>query len=217
MKDELEQLMASLRASLGQLERGAVVVEYDERGAESRRFTPPLSQVFLLMSTARRDGFKGSSFGGGAPASVKDDEGVPMPPLSDPTGELASSNVKVIDPIRRHAIAALRAMVDADNHLRRASSEMVAAFEEKDLNAGDGKPACVAHAAAGFYEEAVRPEALPERCQWCYRFQLEQNGIDPTPELIKLKVRGIRLTERIVKEAMQPSRFKPRRKGRGAA
>lgn len=217
MANELELILDSLRESLSQLGRGGTVVEYDDRGIESRRFTPPLSQVFLLMAAGRRDGFRGNTRPGGQAGSVVDDEGVPMPPLSDPTGELATANIKVIDPIRRHAQRALRSLVEAEGLLRRATFEMVAAFEESDTTAPGGNPVCACHAAAGHYQEAVRPKELPERCEWCYRFRLANNDTDPTPELIRLKERGVRLTERIVSEAMQPTRFARRRKGRGAA
>lgn len=207
--EQLSAVLQELRETLSQLEHGGRIVEYDLAGNESTRLTPPLYEVFSLMSAARRDGFKSSSRPGGTPSSVLDDEGVPMPPLSDPTGELATENVKIHDPMRRHGQAAILAISDARELLLKAKSEMIRAFEESDVQAGE--IGCRVHAEAGLFEEPSRGD----RCSWCYRFWLEHGDTDAPPELVRLKEKKGRVTERDVKEALMAPR--PPKKRAGAA
>jgi hypothetical protein len=135
-----------------------------------------------------------------------DENGDPMPPLSDPTGELATEVVKVRDPIRAHAESALWALVNAQGMLRKAKSEMIRAFEESDVT--DGDPRCAPHAGAGFFVEPERGE----RCGWCYRFWLAE-GVDPPPELVRAKEAVGRVTSRMVREALAPKPKGKKRKG----
>lgn len=206
----LALVLDNLKLELSQIEHGGVVIEYDARGEEVARRTPPLAEALRLLSLSARDGWRTSTRPGGTPTSIVDDEGVPMPPMSDPTGELATEAVKVHDPIRRHAQIALRALVDAQAHLQKAKSEMVQAFEEHDLE--DGEVGCRVHAEAGYFEEPTRGD----RCGWCYRFWLEHGDLDAPPELVRIKETKGKVSERQVKEALMAPRPRVRNR-RGAA
>lgn len=194
---QLPTVLAELREALSQLEEGGVIVEYDERGNASTRRTPPLSEVFVLLSLAAGDGFRASSRLGGSKAPVVDDEGFQMPPVSDPTGERAIGGIQIHDPIKGHAESALWALVDAQGKLRKAKTELIRAFEESDFS--DIEPACLPHAEAGIYVLPTRGS----RCSWCYRFWLAERR-DPPPELIRLKDRVGRVTDKDIAEAFKP-------------
>lgn len=202
--DELADLLAELTETLRQVEAGCVVMEED--GERIHHRTPPLYEVFRLVAASRSDGFRRrSGVGEGGPSSVLDDEGFPMPPRSDPTGELAVADLRSTDPIRKHAQAALRALVDARSLLRVAKSETILAFEETDAQVGE--PGCRPHAQAGRFELAEHGE----RCRWCYDFWRAE-GVDPTKELIVARSMGKRITSKMVSDALAGRR--PGRKAR---
>lgn len=193
----LKDILSELRDTLDQLEEGAIIDRYDQAGRKvGTRRTPNLGHLFILMSAARRDGWRTRSFGGGAPSSVLDDQGVPMPPLSDPVGEVAADDVKITDPIRVHAERLFQNLAHALHDMRVARGSMIAAFE--DVKPEEGAPACRPHAEAGIFYTADRNG----RCDWCYRFWLAE-GQDPPPDLIRAKAEGKRITVGMVEEALR--------------
>lgn len=194
--EELAALLSELAESLDQLDKGCVVMAEDGRRVDHR--TPPLYRVFALVAASRSDGFRRrSGVAEGGPASVLDDKGYPMPPRSDPTGELAVAEMRSNDPVRKHAQGALSALVQARNQLRKAKSETIMAFEEKDSTAGMGDPGCRPHALAGFFEEATRAD----RCDWCRHFYAAE-GVDPPADLIRARRMGKRITSAMAREAL---------------
>lgn len=201
--EELGDLLSELRESLDQVEQGCKVMAEDGERVDHR--TPPLYEVFRLVAASRSDGFpRRSGVSEGGPASVLDERGDPMPPRSDPTGELAVAEMRSNDPIRRHAQGALRALVDARNLLRKAKSETIQAFEETDASdEGVGEPRCRPHALADSFVETFRGD----RCRWCYDFWRAE-GVDPPVELIILRDQKGKVSTRDVQEALAAERAK---------
>lgn len=202
---QLSRMLSELREALDQLEQGAIVDRYDDAGRKvGVRRTPSLGHLMVLVSAARRDGFRSRSMGGGAPASVVDDEGVPMPPLSDPVGEVAADPVKVVDPIRVAAERCLRNLAHALGDIRTARGSLISAYD--GIKEAPGDPACVPHAAAGIFERAERGN----RCSWCYRFWLAEK-LTPPVELVRAKAEGKRITTSLVEQALRGAKPKKRR------
>lgn len=207
--DELAGILAELRCALDDFEHGARVDTYDATGRRiGEKRTPNLGHLWILLSAARRDGYRTNSLGAGAPQSVVDENGAPMPPLSDPCGEVAADEVKVRDPIRLDVEHIAQNLVRALGAIRAARGRMIQTFQGFKVDLGE--PGCSAHAAAGIYEEATKAG----RCRWCYDFWLAKR-VDPPVEILQARSIGKRITERMVAEALRPAKPGPK-KGRAA-
>lgn len=150
---------------------------------------------------AAADNLRASSSQPGGPASVLDDQGVPMPAVSDPTGET----------VVRNAAAAAR-VDELDGHLRTALDAMTAAHAivEQALAPHRARPAAPANEgpahgacrscwrADGYYEPVSH---YRHYCRWCGDFTTN-HGIKPPVELLDKRHRGIRISQRDVDEAL---------------
>lgn len=201
--DILERLLAELVETVECLERGVPFSVQDEKGKKRTVRSPSFEQVMRLLSAARRDGYRTQRLDVGAPSTVLDDEGHPMPPLSDPTGELAASDAKVADPIRYLGEDALRGVTGALGDLRMVRNALISCSRFFDTNPGE--PGCSSHARIQDWEPVDRNG----RCAWCYRFWLSED-IDPPLELLKARSEGRRITAQMVEAALRP-----RKRGKG--
>jgi len=188
-----------------------------------------------LVSETTKDGYPTSSLNTGGPASVLDDQGVPMPPLSDPVGELATEPVEAnpalnayrrAKALERRAIAtAKRAEREADEALsllRRATAapkdEPEAETDDTDLwcsicikvSKPDGTKVMNPTASAREIHKGEQPKA---RCSECDDWAVLACG-DPVmpkerpPALILLKEHNGKLTTADVDGALEEARCK---------
>jgi len=184
---QLRELMGELRAAMDELEFGPTLDGSTLRG-------PNLEELLRRMAAARSDGFKRRSMGGGEAQTIRDENGDPMPPVSDPTGEVAANEVKVLDPIRVKGVLVFSNLLGALGQFRVARGALIEAFKGQ---AGDGDPGCKCHGSIGRFEEVHRAE----RCRWCYDFWLTE-GVDPPAELLKARAAGKRISDAMVREAL---------------
>lgn len=197
--DQLIDIFREMRSIIDDLEKGALIELEGDDGRKVSRRSPSVGQFLGLAAAAMRDGFPTSSMqGGGGPSTTLDEEGHAIPPLSDPTGELAISD-KIVDPIKIHAQTTLRGLTGALGDLRVARGSLIRGSRYAKLS--PGKPACVSHARIGRFVDTYRDE----RCNWCYRFRLAEKG-DPPVDLLEVKDRVGKVTTRQVKESLQAER-----------
>lgn len=201
--DILERLLAELAETVECLGRGAPFTVQDAKGKKRQVRSPSFEQVMRLLAAARRDGYRTQRLDVGAPSTVLDDEGHPMPPLSDPTGELAASDAKVVDPVRYLGEDALRGVTGALGDLRMVRNALISCSKFFDTNPGE--PGCSSHARIDMWV----PVEDNGRCRWCYDFWRAE-GIDPPAELLKARADGKRITRQMVEEALRP-----RKRGKG--
>ena len=193
--DQLSGIFAELRSIIDDLEKGAVIEVQGDDGKKIHFRSPSAGQFLGLAAAAMRDGFPTSSMqGGGGPSTTLDEDGHAIPPLSDPTGELATSD-KIVDPIKIHAATVLRGLTGALGDLRVSRGSLIQGSKSGKIK--PGKPACVSHARIGRFVDVYRDE----RCNWCYRFRLSEND-DPPVDLLEIKDRDGRVTTRQVKESL---------------
>lgn len=210
------QVMAMLDEMADAIEdfrHGALVMAYDDTGhpKPNRERTPNVARLLELMRAATRDGYRTSSRPGGAPASVLDERGDPMPPLSDPTGELATADSRIIDPIRYNGESVFRGLGGALGDLRMARAALVKLAQT--LTTDPGEPGCAVHSRIGSWE-AVHKNG---RCRWCYDFWLAE-GQDPPTDLLDARAAGRRITRQMVEDALRkPKKGNRRRVPVGAA
>ena len=193
-------VLEELRSSLDQISQGALIPQYDDLGNElAPKHTPGLPDLWNLLSAARRDGYRTRSMGGGQPQSVLDEEGNPIPPLSDPVGELVVDERKVRDPMVDHVTTLMRSLTHALGDIRVARAEFIRAWEENG-EPDIGERSCRVHARIGIFELAVRSD----RCDWCHRFWLSEK-VDVPDDLLRAKQDGKRISQRMIDEALRPS------------
>ena len=207
---EVERIIAELVDILNDLQHGAVVWAFDESGRPSSKATTPnLTRLMLLVSAAYRDGFRSSTRAtDGSPSSVTDDEGNPVPPRSDPTGELVIQR-RVSDPMWEQAASVWQALTHALGDLRVARGSMIKAFEGRDEEPDE--PGCVNCQRVASWVPVHRSE----RCRWCYDFWLAE-GFDAPDDLLKVRASGRPVTQRMVTQARpaKAQRRSTRRKAR---
>lgn len=161
------------------------------------------------------DGFRSSVRpAGGSRASVLDADGMPMPPLSDPTGD---GVVATLDGTRRRSSVRDEVLV-----LNGCLAEIRGIARQADGARGramvpDGEllnpDSCIVHLRHGFgFEPVFRAKC----CRWCYDFSAAE-GVDPPYDLLDARSRGVRITERMVRDALahQPKAKRNRRRRAG--
>lgn len=207
-----EQIMAMLDEMAAAIEgmRHGVIEVIDERGHTTMRSMPNVATLLDWIRAATRDGYPLRSMGDHSAASVLDDHGDPMPPLSDPTGELAVQDDRVADPIRYSGDTVVRGITGALGDLRMARDALMKLSTRLEPELGE--PGCSSHARLGSWESIHKNG----RCRWCYDFWIAQ-GQDPPTDLLDARSAGKRITQRMVDEAMMPKRSGKRRSRRGAA
>lgn len=189
--------------ALNGLKYGALITVYDEvTGAakQAKERTPSVVYLLSLLSAARRDGYRTNSMPSGGAGSVLDDQGMPMPPLSDPTGELATADDRIIDPIRHNGDAVFRGLTGALGDLRMALGSLIKIAQQTQTFPGE--PGCVNCAQIGRFEEVTRGV----RCRWCHDFWLAQK-VDAPLELLQARADGKKITQQMIDQALQPARF----------
>lgn len=151
----------------------------------------------------------------GSAGTVLDDDGFPMPPLSDPTGD---GVVTVLDGTRRRSsvredVALLSAcMAEVRGIVRQADGARGRAMAPDD--GGDRRKldpdACENHER---HEQGFMPVHRSSRCRRCYDFWLAE-GVDMPLPLLVAYGKGQRFTERMVADALrhQPKAKSKRRK-----
>lgn len=121
-----------------------------------------------------RDGYPTSSMGGeGGPGSVLDDQGVPMPPLNDPVGELVVADV-MADPVRRSARDLLDGVLQAHRQLTRAVATVTDI--DDDIHPPTGCTSCARFDVWSIIFRAAR-------CRFCYDWRRADPTLQDPPEL----------------------------------
>lgn len=207
--EQILSMIASGRDCLDALEHGIVI--------DRKRMKRSDLNVTELMRRSRhgtRDGFPTSSGlrQSGGPATVLDEEDKPMPPLSDPVGELVVSE-PMADPVRRSASVVVRNLKGAVGQLNGAVSALAQALPPPAFD----EPACVVHARV--LDGQGRPtfvtvEEGRTRCGWCHDWWLA-NGEDPPPAVVRAHDEGRRMTTKLVAELVGRPVKPNKRKKRG--
>lgn len=192
---ELQELIDEARQALDWMERGR---------PESKTYPKPLIAASELLARARRearDGYPTSTMSGpGGPATVLDDEGVPMAPLNDPVGEHVV-NDQGNDPVRHHALELARILRGTVNSLRVAVDHLGKATPHS-RPADDAAPdCCVSHQRFGMWE----PVDKDGRCRWCYEWRRVHQA-DPPEPILRHRAEGRRITSKVIAEASRASR-----------
>lgn len=145
---------------------------------------------------------RAANFSPGGPSSTLDDDGYPMPPVSDPTGDT------VVDGTRARA-----QLDDLDGHIRAALDHLDQArtIQARALKAHQPRPTLPAQDSAPTgacrscwrdqrYWEPIAEGQYAHACRWCGDFRGAE-GIDPPLELVEKRHRGERITTRDVERA----------------
>lgn len=188
----------------------------DEIIATVQRIRSDLATLYeldrRLASVEVFDGFRSSVRPmEGSAGSVLDEDGFPVPPLSDPTGD---GVVAVLDGTRRRSsvredVALLNAcMAEVRGIVRQADGARARAMVPDDAGSAKLNPdACQNHERHG---QGFAPVYRSERCRRCYDFWLVE-GVDMPLDLVVAYDRGVRVTERMVSDAL---RHQPRAKSK---
>jgi hypothetical protein len=195
--DRLADIFAEVRERIDALERGTVIKHKGEPDIE----IPSLEELVRLAAAARRDGFPTQSMRGSSRSTVLDEDKMPIAPISDPTGELASAEGRIVDPIKAHLQRVMRGLTGAVGDLRMASAAMVSSSQYVDV--GLGEPRCASCARINEWATVHRSE----RCRWCYDFWLRWRR-DPPIELLRDRRDGKRITSHMEREAFMPPKAK---------
>lgn len=208
---QLGEMLDEARSLLHSIEHGVVRdPKTGERGLN----------VYGLLDwakAARGDGFpRGATREGGGPGTVLDEENVPMPPLSDPVGELV---VAEDNSVRRSAADVRRGIRSAIDDLRMAVSALMKADKPPPAIVTD--PGCRScwrrkvWMAVAKVTKRVRvvdddgnvefvEEDVP-LCRWCYDWNAAHKS-DPPLEILQLHHEGRRITDRLVREVLGKKR-----------
>lgn len=195
------------------------VAQVEEAIATLERIKADLPTIYeldrRLAEVETFDGFRASVRPmEGSAGTVLDEDGYPIPPLSDPTG---NGVVAMLDGTRKRSsvrdelLVLNGALSEVLGHVRQAHGAMARAMVPPGelLN----PDACVVHLRHGF---GFEPVYRCRSCRWCYQFSLAE-GVDPPYALLDARSRGQRITERMVADALrhQP-KAKSRKRGRKA-
>jgi hypothetical protein len=191
LNGQLRDMLDEMRKALDDLESGTRLP-----GEHEGKCTPNVYQMIGLLSAIRRDGRPGSSrFGKTGHANVKDENGVPIPPRSDPTGEAAVDPGTDRDPVYGHIQAIVDGITTAVGSLRKARTEMILGSQYAELRPPE--PGCSSCERIGSWV----PAEDNGRCRWCYDFWLAE-GCDPTIWLLQERAAGKRITQPMVNQAL---------------
>jgi hypothetical protein len=200
---QLADLFASVRQYLDWLERGKTI----KRGPD-QVIAISAVEVLALARKTRGLGYPtNSGFEGGNRCTryEKDENGqlVPVPDISDPTGEAAIQTA----PIMGNRDRMLACILMARNELAQAVKQMTDAVPPAEEQLVPGCRVCerLRNDDGSVHWE---PIDRSERCWWHYRFWLAE-GIDAPDELGRAKViEGRKITTRMVDEALAKMRGK---------
>lgn len=171
--------------------------------AQLARWAPP-----AFAQHAVTDGIRSTATDrAGGRGSVLDDQGDPMPPVSDPVGELVANATAGRPNQRQH---------DVEAHVAQARRSLAIALSlvHQTLPAPNtltrlkptGDPGCTSCKRI----DAFAPATRAGRCDWCYRWWLAENE-DPPVGVLEARARGDRITTKIVAQARADSRRRRRR------
>lgn len=208
----LARHLAECRAALDDLELG-VMVDSEKDG---RKQVPGVFTMIKLLGAARRDGYPPVSMSDGGPPSTFDHRGEPKPDNPDPTGELVATEGKTFDPMQKHLQNVVSSFTCALGDLRLARKHMIDASQYPE-SLKPPEPACTSCARIGRFEP-VGDNGRMGRCRWCYGFNAEY-GMDPPKPLLYARAEGRRVTDVMIKHALNPpgSKRSKKRKGRRRA
>lgn len=193
---QLQELIDEARSALDVIELGR------ERSVD-KAAAISATQLIRRARGRTRDGYRGSNLEGGAPSSVLDDEGKPMPPVNDPTGELVAGE-RQEDPIRKLARQVARGLDAAVVDLLSVVSALVQATPGKVTE--NVEPGCRNHQIR---IDSFEPVYRDGRCRWCYDWWLA-HGDDAPTEILEARARGERITTKFVEQVMRPRHVKRR-------
>lgn len=145
---------------------------------------------------------RAGSFSPGGPSSTLDDDGYPMPPVSDPTGDTVVNGTATraqLDDLDRH----IRAALDHLDHARAIQARALKAHQARPTPpAQDSAPpgACRSCWRDGRHFEPTAEGRYTHACRWCGDFRANE-GIDPPVALLEKRHRGERITTADVAKA----------------
>lgn len=190
-----------------QIEEAAEVLE---------RLRRDLKAVYELdkrvASGEQPDGYRTSVRPMEGSPSATDDEGEPLPPHSDSTGQTV---VRLIDGGGHtdRVRTEVRTMNDAFATLLKEAHRADGARDRAlapDKKASTAPPGCRVHEG---YDLGWEPVHASERCRWCYDFQRVQ-GLDPPMQLLEARSKGRRISEAMVAAALAQHRHSARARKR---
>lgn len=150
----------------------------------------------------RRDGYPTRSMNRSAPGNVLDDEGIPMPPRSDPVGELVVDQDEhdVVDPVH-DALAAVVALTnDARRKLEQAECEAARAEPPKTMVVSGDDVWCAHHLEHRMFEP-LGAKARRGLCGWCESFE-RTYAMKPPPALLRIRAERGKVMPADVKRAL---------------
>lgn len=189
-RHDVEGMIGECRKILDDLEIG-VLVEGD--GEEFR--TPSVYKMFELAASARRDGWPRSSMGGDGPSTTLDEEKMPMPPVSDTTGN-AVVGPPVTDPIFKELRGIVMGVSDSLGKLRQSRARLVDGSQYADVQPGE--PMCGSCERINEFAEVFRSGL----CRWCYAFD-QQHHRSPPITLVRAHHDGRKITRQMVADAFR--------------
>lgn len=206
--DELASWIAEIRHRCDLLENGVMVpTSWDDDGKETAWERSPTGYGMLnLARAATADGYPQRSLGqGGGSASVLDENGDPMPPVADPTGDLATALADgggVTDSIRYHRASFERGIRGAAGDLALAVDALGKLVKLGETSPGE--PGCRVHAKY-FPKSIPAPIYRSRLCRFCYDFSLAE-GADPPEAVLVARDRGQKLSQPMVAAALAEER-----------
>jgi hypothetical protein len=138
-----------------------------------------------------RDGYPTSSLGGGSPSNEVDEDGIPLPPRSDPVAAIVIAR----DEGSGNAGQALAQFVNSLQHARRTLEGAVVGARRVLQPPPNIVPQediwCVNCLRAGVKSARATEGRF---CTWC-RDDKTERGVYPSPRLVDAHTRRVRLTE----------------------
>lgn len=142
-----------------------------------------------------------------SPGTVLDDQGIPMPAVSDPTGEavIAGDQLHTQIAARRqtiehHLVAARKLIVEATDGARKLTLPPI------DLTTGTGADDlwCEHHLKHGMCEPRGSPKDVGrhgQHCVWCHAWNREHGQLPPR-RILERRAAGERITTRVIDEVL---------------
>lgn len=161
-----------------------------------------------------RDGYRTNSLGGGTPTSEVDEDGVPLPPRSDPTARTVIDRVEHADPAGQALITVIAHLTSARHHLQLADGAASEALTPPIKVPDNSTLWCKSCLRINVH--TPRAEGCGHYCRWCSEWRRAHNGELPWPELIDLRQRGVRITPARIAE-VQRARANNRKRKRTKA
>lgn len=158
--------------------------------------TRPDMRDHMNVAQRLRSSYNGWPAGSGeGPSSVLDDQGTPMPSISDPTGEAALRPDKARDAetqIARHLTAARRALDQAYAEAARWTLRDATAYDAGQTSGGeDGCESCArirGPRTARWWNPLYRTTTLADGariglCRWCFDWSRRTGSLPPKDQL----------------------------------